>query len=415
MDQLKITPMQDLDLQGKRVLLRLDINSPINAEKRIINENRIRKSLPTLQYLIDQNARIAIIAHQGDTLDYQNLIPMAEHAEKLSALLGRTVTYIDDVCGPAAQEAVKALNPGELVLLGNVRYLCEEISTFENAVKLTPPEMQSTYLVRSLAPLFDVYINDAFAAAHRNCPSMVAFQECLPTAAGELMFREVSALSNILSTPVKPLVFLLGGAKISDAFGMMNQVLANGTADHILTTGVTGEIFLLAAGYDIGPTKMKFITDRSLDDFIPDAKKYLEAYPGKIEFPIDLAYAKDGQRCEISVAELPADEMYMDIGTQTIEKYKAILAEAKSIFVNGPSGVYENPTFEKGTKDLFEAMADATGYSVIGGGDSVTAATKYCDLEKINYICTAGGAMVRFLSGKKLPLISAMEKAWTKA
>jgi phosphoglycerate kinase len=412
---LKMTPMQDLELKNKKVLLRLDINSPINSEtKKIINENRIQKSIPTLKYLIRQNAKIAIIAHQGDTLDYHNLIPLKEHAEKLTKLLGREVKYIDDVCGPAAQDAVKNLKNGELVILGNVRYLCEEISTFEEAVKLKPEEMLNTYIVRNLAPLFDVYINDAFAAAHRNAPSMVAFQELLPTAAGDLLFKEMEALTKIKSSPAKPSVFVLGGAKISDAFGMMKQVLENGTADKILTSGITGEIFLLAKGVSIGEKKMKFIKDRSLDLFIEPAKEYLNDYSDKIEIPVDLAFEKNGKREEIDVKDLPADEMFMDIGTKTIEKYGKIINEAKTIFVNGPAGVYENRIFENGTKETWEAIADSNGYSVIGGGDTVTAAAKYIDLKKINYVCTAGGAMVRFLSGKKLALVVAMEKAYDK-
>ena len=407
--------MQDLELKNKKVLLRLDINSPINSEtKKIINENRIQKSIPTLKYLIRQNAKIAIIAHQGDTLDYHNLIPLKEHAEKLTKLLGREVKYIDDVCGPAAQDAVKNLKNGELVILGNVRYLCEEISTFEEAVKLKPEEMLNTYIVRNLAPLFDVYINDAFAAAHRNAPSMVAFQELLPTAAGDLLFKEMEALTKIKSSPAKPSVFVLGGAKISDAFGMMKQVLENGTADKILTSGITGEIFLLAKGVSIGEKKMKFIKDRSLDLFIEPAKEYLNDYSDKIEIPVDLAFEKNGKREEIDVKDLPADEMFMDIGTKTIEKYGKIINEAKTIFVNGPAGVYENRIFENGTKETWEAIADSNGYSVIGGGDTVTAAAKYIDLKKINYVCTAGGAMVRFLSGKKLALVVAMEKAYDK-
>ena len=240
--------LSEFDFKGKTVLLRVDINSPINAEKRIVNENRIRESVPTLKKLLDAGAKLAIIAHQGDTLDYQNLIPMREHAEKLSTYLGRPIAYIDDVCGPAAQEKVKALKPGEAILLGNLRYLSEEISTFENAVKLRPEQMLNTYLVRGLAPLVDYYVNDAFAAAHRNAPSMVAFQELKPTAAGDLLFREVAALDKVMTAPDHPSVFVLGGAKISDAFGMMKQVLERGTADKILTCGITGEIFLLAKG-----------------------------------------------------------------------------------------------------------------------------------------------------------------------
>lgn len=412
---IKMRSIDELDFSGKWVLLRPDINSPIDpVTKKIVNDNRIKATIPTIRDILDKGARLAIIAHQGDTLDYHNLIPMKEHAEKLSQYLGREVKYIDDVCGPAAQEAVKALQPGEAILLGNLRYLCEEISTFENAVKLKAEEMLNTYLVRSLAPLFDFYVNDAFAAAHRNAPSMVAFQELLPTAAGRQLMEEYSALTKVMKAPVKPSVFVLGGAKISDAFGMMKQVLENGTADKILACGITGEIMLWAMGKKLGSKKEKFLTDRELHLFVEPAKEYLRDYPGKIEVPLDLAYEKDGQRAEISAEDLPAEEMYMDIGEKTIARYREILASAGTIFVNGPAGVYENKLFEKGTREIWNAIAEAPGYSVIGGGDTVSAASRFIDLGKISYVCTAGGAMVRFLSGKKLPLIEAMEKAYTK-
>ncbi len=408
-------PMEDFDVKGKRVLLRVDINSPLDpVSKKIVNENRINKSLPAVEWLLEQGARLAIIAHQGDTLDYQNLIPLAEHAGKLSEKLNRTVSYIDDVCGPAAQGAVKNLKEGEAVLLGNLRYLCEEISTFEDAVKLTAPEMVNTWLVRSLAPLFDLYINDAFAAAHRNCPSMVAFQELLPSAAGPLLFNEVSALTKVLQAPEHPAVFLLGGAKISDAFGMMEQVLASGTADKILTSGVTGQVFRIASGLDLGPSMAKFLKDRSLDVFIEEAAGYLKTYPEKILMPVDAAYKKEGRRMEVSIDNLPGDEMYMDIGKKTIAIYLEEIQNAGTVFVNGPSGVFEEEIFEDGTRDLWRGIAEAPGYTVIGGGDSVSAAGRFTDPARMNYICTAGGAMVRFLSGRKLPLIEAMEKAGRK-
>ena len=180
--------INDYDYSNKTVLLRIDINSPIDPlTKKIVSDNRIRKSIPTIRTLLDKGAKLVMIAHQGDTLDYSNLIPLHEHAEKLSQYLGSTVSYIDDPCGPAAQERIKTLRAGEGILLGNLRYLTEEISTFENAVKLEPKDMKDTYLVRSLLPLCDFYVNDAFAAAHRNAPSMVAFQQLLPTAAGLLM------------------------------------------------------------------------------------------------------------------------------------------------------------------------------------------------------------------------------------
>jgi phosphoglycerate kinase len=415
MNELKITSMRELVVKDRVVLLRLDINSPIDpATKKITNRNRLKESLPTLEYLFENSARIAVIAHQGDTLDYQNLMPLNEHAEILSEMTGRQIKYIDDVCGPAAQGEIRNLKPGGAVLLGNLRYLSEEISTFENAVKLKPDEMLGTYLVRSLAPLVDIYINDAFSAAHRNAPSMTAFQEIKPTGAGDLLFREVEALSRVMESPVKPSVFILGGAKISDAFGMMKQVLANGTADKILTCGITGEIFLMASGFSIGGKKEKYLRDKSLLEFIEPAREYLRDYPRRIEIPSDLAYESNGRRKEINLNEISADEMFMDIGTKTILNYSAIISGANTLFANGPAGAYENPLFEKGTKDIWQAIADSDGFSVIGGGDTVAAAEKLIDIKQISYVCTAGGAMVRFLTGKKLPLIKAMEDAYER-
>lgn len=410
--ELGFKPMEAFQVSGKRVLLRVDINSPIDPRtKTIVNENRIDKSLPTISWLLDQGARLALIAHQGDTLDYQNLISLSEHAETLSRKLGRRVDYIDDVCGPAAVERVKALKQGEAILLGNLRYLCEEISTFEDAVKLKAEEMLSTYLVRSLSPLFDLYVNDAFAAAHRNAPSMVAFQELLPSAAGPLFFKEISALTRVMKAPAHPSVFLLGGAKISDAFGMMEQVLASGTADTILACGVTGHVMLIASGRNPGTTTDTFLANKGLSAFIEPARRYLETYPGRIMMPLDLAYEEAGARKELTVEELPREVMFMDIGEATIEAYREVIATAGTVFVNGPAGVFEDERFEKGTRELWDAVASSPAYTVIGGGDSVSAAARFTEMKNYSYVCTAGGAMVRFLSGKKLPLIEAMEKA----
>ena len=407
--------INDYDYNNKVVLLRVDINSPIDpATKKIVSENRIKKTVPTIKELLDKKAKLVIIAHQGDTLDYDNLIPLREHAEKLSVYLNQKISYIDDPCGPAAQDRIKELKAGEGILLGNLRYLSEEVSTFENAVKLKPEEMRDTYLVRSLLPLCDYYVNDAFSAAHRNAPSMVAFQRLLPTAAGPLMAKEVDALDQVMEAPKAPCVFVLGGAKISDAFGMMKQVLETGRADLILTSGVTGEIMLMAQGYSLGATKEQFIKDRSLDVFIKDAKSYLEQYPGKISYPKDLAYEKDGRRCCVGIEKLPLDEMFMDIGDMTIDAYEKEIRNANTIFVNGPAGVYEKENFEEGTRRIWSAIAAARGYSVIGGGDTVSAAQKYIDLKDVGYVCTAGGAMVRYLSGKELPLIKAMREAKTE-
>jgi phosphoglycerate kinase len=265
-----------------------------------------------------------------------------------------------------------------------------------------------------LAPLADYYVNDAFAAAHRNAPSMVAFQELLPTAGGFLLFNEVSALSKVMESPDRPNVFVLGGLKISDAFGMMSQVLENGSADKILAGGVTGQIMLMAKGYDLGSRNDDFIKSRSLDVYIKPAKEYLEKYPDKIIYPVDLAFEKDGRREEVAIEDLPVEESFMDIGQKTIEIFKKELSDAGTIFVNGPAGVYENKLFEDGTREIWDSIANANGYSIIGGGDTVSAAQKFIDTSKVDYICTAGGAMVRFLSGVKMPLIEAMKNAYDR-
>ena len=411
-NNLGFKSMEQINLKNKKVLLRLDINSPIDTiTKKIVNTNRIDKSLKTLNYLKNQGAKVAIIAHQGDTLDYQNLIALDEHAQILSDKMGTKVSYIDDVCGPAAIEKINNLKSGEIVILGNLRYLGEELSSFEQVVKLSDKQMLDTYLVRSLAPHFDVYINDAFSAAHRNAPSMVAFQKLLPSGAGFLFFNEVSTLSKIMNNPKKPCIFVLGGAKISDAFSMMEKVLSNNIADKILTCGVTGEVFLIASGKYLGNKVDNFLKEKGLLDFIKQAKNLLSKYQGRIEMPSDLAYEDNIKRvCNVVNAKM-GDYLYADIGDITIAHYSKIIASAKTIFVNGPAGIYENPILENGTKEILIAISESKGFSVIGGGDSVTATMKFTDYKKMDYICTAGGAMVQYLSGKKLPLISAMENS----
>ena len=414
--EIKIQSVKDLDLTGKKILFRPDINSPIDSvTRKIVSSNRIRKMAPTLKYLLDNGASVAVIAHQGDTLDYQNLISMQEHAQKLSESAGYPIVYLDDVCGDAATEAVKNMKSGECIFLGNLRYLTEEVSTFEKDVKLAPEEMKDTYLIRRLAPLFDLYVNDAFSAAHRNCPSMTGFQQVLPSAAGFQFFDEYAALSAVRDNAAHPAVFVLGGAKISDAFGMMETVLKNGTADKILTTGITGTIMLIASGVDVGGKELQFLKDKDLLVFVDAAKSYLHDYPSRIEMPIDVAFKDGDAREEISVSEIPPDELFLDIGSATVEKYAKILASAGTIFANGPAGVYEDSLFTDGTKGIWQAIADSSGYSVIGGGDTVNSATMFIDIAQISYVCTAGGALIRFMSGKKLPLVDAMEKAYERS
>ncbi|MFA6688329.1 MAG: phosphoglycerate kinase [Sphaerochaetaceae bacterium] len=415
--RIKIRGLDAFDFFGRTVIFRPDINSPIDIHtKHIVNTNRIEKTVPTLLKLLDAGAKVAIIAHQGDTLDYQNLMPLEEHARLLASMTGRNVSYVDDVCGPEARRRVKELRNGEAIVLGNLRYLTEEVSSFEKEVKLTPRQMLDTWLVRSLAPLADIYVNDAFAAAHRNAPSMVAFQELLPTAGGLQLVQEYTALKSVMDHPRRPCIFVLGGAKISDAFGMMRKVLEDGAADLILPGGLTGILMLLARGVAIGKREEHLLSDRDLLAFLPEAKDLLTKWGDRYLLPIDLAYEQDGKRAEVEVADLPTvfsdTTLYPDIGHGTIELFKERISAAGSIFVNGPAGMYEDERWADGTREIWNAIANAPGYTVVGGGDTINAATKFTDLSKYSYVCTAGGAMVRFLAGKKLPLIEAMERAF---
>lgn len=409
---MMIASLDDINVRDKTVILRVDINSPLDpATKRIIDDTRIDKSLATIRDLAEAGAKLVIIAHQGDTLDYDNLISLREHAGKLTSKLNRPVGFIDDVAGPAARAAIEGLRDGDILLLDNLRYLTEEVSAFENDVKLTPSAMADTYLVRNLAPLADAYVNDAFAAAHRNSPSMVAFQEMLPSVGGRLLIEETHALAGLADDPSRPCGFLLGGLKISDAFSMMSNVLANGTADRILTSGITANVMLIALGADLGAPSMSFIAERSLDSFIPQAAELLSAYGDRIEVPVDLAIDKGGVRSEIAVDELPADHLIVDIGSRSVADYASFIADAATLFVNGPAGVYESSVGEYGTRALWNAVSATQGTSVIGGGDTVASARRFIDLANISFVSTGGGALIRYLSGQSLPLLDAMERA----
>lgn len=406
-----ILTLDDFDFRDKTVILRVDINSPIDHQTgQLADDNRIRKSVPTIRELSDVGARVVMLAHQGDTEDYQNLISLAPHAERLSELLGRPVGFVDDIAGPAAIEQIKALQSGELLLLNNVRYLTEEVSTFVNFVKLTPEQMAQTRLVRNLAPLADYYVCEAFAAAHRSAPSLIGFAEALPAAGGRLFVDELSALTRVKESPTPPCVYVLGGARIADAFSMMKRILSEGTADHVLTSGLTGEVMLLAQGYQLGNPTEQLIYNKGLTLFIDQARELLGHYGNRILYPTDFA-VDDGGRKEVALDDLPVDHLLVDIGEGTISRYVEVINKAATVFVNGPAGVYEKPVSTLGTERLWITIADAPGYSVIGGGDSVAAAARFNVQDRMSYVCTSGGGMVRFLSGQTLPVIEALRRA----
>jgi len=406
-----IRSIDEGEFGGKRVLLRVDINSPIDRKTgKIVNDNRIRKSVPTIKDLTDMGARLTLIAHQGDTTDYSSLISLSEHADRLAALLGKPVHFIEDVAGPAAVESIKSLKNGEVLLLDNLRYLTEEVSTFEDCVNLTPDEMGSVYLVRRLAPLFDCYVNDAFSAAHRSSPSMVGFQKHLPSYGGRLLLAELAALHAITKNPRRPCMFMLGGSRAGDAFGMIRKVLDEKAADCILTSGLVGHIFMMADGICLGEPSEKLIIDKGFGKFIENAKEYLKKYREIIRYPRDVAYRLDNIRAVAALDDLPVDRLLFDIGARTIAEYIKVVKDARTVFINGPAGVYEENISSEGTMALWKAVERSGAYTVAGGGDTVTSFTKFTDPGKIDYISTAGGALIRYLSGAELPLLTALRE-----
>lgn len=409
-----INTLDDFNFSSKIVLCRLDINCPYDRKKGALKDiNRIRAAIPTIKELSSSGAKLVLLAHQGSDLEYHNFISTRLYSKELSKLLGKNVEFIDDICGPAARDAIKKLESGKILLLDNVRYMAEEMTIFETKLKLTPEEQAKTIVVSRLSPLADYYVCDAFAAAHRSQPTLVGFEELLPSVMGRLFEKEYSILSKIMTSPEKPCIFLLGGAKIEDAFKMMPVVLKNNIADRILCAGLLAQVFMIASDVDIGAPSKELIYKKKLNAYIEKAKDILSKYQDKIVMPADYAYV-DGGRVEIDTTSLPTDNLISDIGTKTISAYRSEISKAKTVFVNGPPGIFEERNSKLGTKELLSYIAEADSFSVIGGGDSVAASSKYSLNEKFSYVCTGGGAMVRFLSGEELPVVKALKKSAEK-
>jgi len=402
----KFLTIDDLDLKNKTVLVRVDFNSPLDPKtKQIINDKRIRAHADsTIKELVQKGAKTVVLAHQGRPGE-PDFIPLNQHAELLGKALSMSVKYVDDVFGEKAQKAIRELKSGEVLVLGNVRGVSNEQN------KGTPEEHSKTEFVKNLAPLADVFINDAFAAAHRAHVSMVGFTAVLPSAAGRIMERELKALGKVLEAPEKPSVFVIGGAKGDDSLDISRYVLKNDIADYVLTGGVIGHIFLVATGVDLGEPNMKFLEKKDLMGLVPGIKELMKQYPGAIIVPVDLAMEVDQKRKEITVDELPTSHPIFDIGTKTAKKFADIILKAKTIVVSGPVGVFENPEFKKGSQIVLEAVAASEGFSLVGGGHTVAAVEKLGLADKMSYVSTAGGALIEFLMGKQLPGVVALEKA----
>ena len=407
-----IHTLEDFNVKGKTVLCRVDMNQPVDkATDSLKSIQRIVACAPTVRELSDKGAKVVLLAHQGSDIEYKNFYCTRPHAKVLSELLDREVRWVEDVCGPTARAAIMAMKDGEIILLDNVRFCSEEQTLFEMKLQLSHEEQAKTQVVTKLAPLADLYVCDAFAAAHRDQPTLCGFEQVLPSAMGRLFEREYVVVSELMEKPEHPCVFVLGGSKISDAFMMMETVLSSGAADTVLTGGLVGQILLASQGKEIGNGTLAFIEKSGYSEFIEKAKGIYEKFADRIVLPLDLAQVVDGKRTEARVGRVPLEFNAMDVGSETAAKYREIILAAKTVFANGPVGVFEEAPSEYGTKVLFEAMAETGAYTVVGGGDSVTAAKKYGVTDKLGYICTGGGALIRFLTGEELPVVKALRHA----
>ena len=404
-----IHTLDEFDVAGKTVLCRLDLNRPVDrATGTLKSTARIEASVSTVRELSDKGAKLVLLAHQGSDIEYKNFYCTRPHADVLSRLLERPVQWIDDVCGPAAREKISALQNGEILLLDNVRFCSEEQTLFEKSLKLSHEEQSKTQVVSKLAPLADLYVCDAFAAAHRDQPSLCGFEQLLPSYMGRLFEKEYCVISELMESPARPCTFVLGGAKISDAFLMLETVLRGGAADRVLTGGLVGNILLAAKGEEIGKGSLDFIYKSNYGEYIDVAKGLLEKYADRIVLPEDLAWLENGERREAAVGSIPADIASLDIGSKTAENYRRLIESSATVFVNGPMGVFEQETTELGTKTVWLALGATRAYTVVGGGDSITATSKYGQTDNIDYICTGGGALIRFLTGEELPVVKAL-------
>ncbi len=398
-----IATLDDLDVSGTTVGVRVDVNSPIADDGSLADDARLRAHVDTLSELLERGGRVAVLAHQGRP-GSDDFTGLAAHADRLSELLDRDVEYVDVTFSSAAREILSALEDGECVLLENTRFYSEEYMEFE------PDRAAKTHLVEGLAPALDVYVNDAFAAAHRSQPSLVGFPTVLPGYAGRVMEEELDVLGNIGETS-EPRTYVLGGAKVPDSIDVAWSVLEKGLADHVLTAGVVGNVFLIADGVDLGDASSDFIYDQGYWEEIDRAADLLDAYGEKIALPRDVAVERDGGRYEAGVNALPLGdgEAAMDVGDSTLAYYDRILAESGTVILNGPAGVFEDDLFQKGTIELFGAATDVET-SIVGGGDTASA-LRHLGVSGFSHVSTGGGAALKMLTAEPLPAVTALRNA----
>jgi phosphoglycerate kinase len=397
---MAIRTLDDLDAMDTAVGVRVDINSPLAEDESLADDARLRAHVDTLADLLDRGARVAVLAHQGRPGgdEFARLEP---HAERLDELLEFDVSYCDATFSADARCAVGSLDAGEAVLLENTRFYSEEYMEF------SPERAAETFLVSRLSPALDAYVNDAFAAAHRSQPSLVGFPERLPSYAGRVMAEELDVLGSIEETPT-PRTYVVGGAKVPDSVTVVEHALEHDIAEHVLVTGVVGNVFLAADGVDIGRASTEFIHDHGYETEIERANDVLDEYADRVELPVDVAVERDGERTELDVTSLPPrrDEPLQDVGSDTVAAFDDILRASGTAVLNGPAGVFEDETFAAGTREIFEAATHAE-YTVVGGGDTA-AAIRAFGLSGFDHVSTGGGAALRLLTGESLPAVEVL-------
>lgn len=391
-----IRSIDELDAQGKRVLVRVDFNAPVDDAGNVTDDTRLRAALPTLSKLLDDGAKVVLVSHRGRPAGegYEEAFSLGPVARRLQELLGRDIVLSTEVVGEGAQEVVDAMEPGDVVLLENVR--------FDKREKKNDPAF-----AEALAALADAYVNDAFGTAHRAHASTAGVAALLPSYAGYLMQREVSTLTGMLDDPKRPFVAILGGSKVSDKIKVIDALMDK--ADALIIGGGMCFTFLLAQGYSVG-------TSLKEDDWVDAARDMLakaETKGVKMLLPVDVvvadAFANDARTEVVAASAMPEGMMGLDIGPETAQLYASAIADAASVFWNGPMGVFEMPSFEAGTKAVADAVAaNEAADTIIGGGDSVAAVNKFGLADAMTFISTGGGASMELVQGEALPGVEAL-------
>lgn len=385
--------VEDVDVKGKKVLVRCDFNMPLDADGNITDENRIVGALPTIKYLMDNGAKVILCSHMGKPKgEPKPELSLAPVAKSLTEKLGKTVVFAadDNVVGDNAKAAVAAMNDGDVVLLENTRYRKEETKNEEAFSK-------------ELASLADLFVNDAFGTAHRAHCSNVGVSSILkPAAAGYLIEKEINFLGNAVNTPVRPLVAILGGSKVSSKISVIENLLKK--VDKLIIGGGMAYTFMAAQGKTTGTSLLE-------PDYIDYAKKMLDEAGDKLVLPVDTVITEkfdNDAPSKVVEGAIPEGWMGLDIGPKSIELFKGVLADAKTVVWNGPMGVFEMPNFAKGTNEIAAMLAELDATTIIGGGDSVAAVNQAGLGDKMSHISTGGGASMEFLEGKELPGIAAL-------